>query len=1302
MLGTVIRDRYHIDSLLGRGGFSEVYEATDRVTGAPAVVKILTARDGKSNADMALRFQREALTLMDLRHDHIVGLLAFGEQTGLAYIVMEHDNGVSLTDYLRTAGWPTIPESIRAMTQLAEALQYVHEKGIIHQDIKPSNIILRDRRIDQCKLVDFGCALLKRSLRAEATHGVMGTIPYISPEQLRSDLEEVDARSDLYALGVTFYELLTGTSPFPRSESPQEIGRAQMGKAEPPSRCNPVVPEVLDRIALKLIEFDPARRYQSAASLLDDLREYRQQAEGRRGVAFFQVGRADEKRRQLLDDRLVGRTREIAALTAHVRGALDGAGGFVLLGGEAGFGKSRLLGEIRTIAQQLNFACFYAKCSDTAASYPYYPVVQLLQECLEYLRAIPAAQAKPVYDLLREHLSPYATELSEMAPAIVAFLDPTRRQTTDDPAARLPQFLERIALFFAETSKAGRPLLLVVDDIHWADGGTLKWLEGLAPIVLRGSRAVVICAYRSEEVGDRPALYELLKRFERGDKRIGRIPVAPLAPPQVRELLANLLPETADGFRDILQILVDFSRGSPMFILEMLRSYVDERVIRFQDGAWSIAADRIVEPVVGTSLVEIILKRLKHLAPATAAALTTASCIGRTFSRAMLFEIAGVGVADGDLALEEAVRARFIVRRQVTEGDDFSFAHDKIYETFYSSLEPARQQELHLQVARTLEERNRGDLGKHVYALAHHYWRGRDPRKAFDYVTQAAGAARRALALQQAVDFYEQAIALLPEVPEQAGRENELREQLADALTVIGQYRRAISHFRQVRNATKDELRLAALERKIGIVHFRRGEFPDAIERFQAGMKYLHSGLSDRPAVSMLVAGGYMLLGAIRRFTPRTVMLGRFRKRPDALRELVNLHLHCSLALFWVDVNRSVEDHMKCFFYAMLLGPSPELAAVWDHDAAAWLRLGRRRMMFRSVEKSRRICVALHDRLALGNNHFQRGMILQCLGDNRGSLAAMHEAMLIHEAIGAVQELELDLVFVALSHLHLGEVEKYCECTMKIMEMAERACDERGLADSYRDLARYFLLIGNLEEAKKAIGVFYRKIDKDKNPLSYCAAGGTMGAILLSENRLDRAIEFMEEVERIQKGRWLLDEWLFDTHLGLAEAYLRKLEGLRQTVEGGRRTADGPLEPDNRQPSTDNQIEHKRMLARATELQKGAERKARLHRNYLGASVRLRARLQRFQGRNKAAYASLDEAVRVLEKMDMKLELAVTLRLYGQWLASEDEVRASEFASRADELFGGCHAVANVEVRRASVIIADRPDTETPTTAPTK
>ena len=1274
MLGVVIRDRYQIDALLGRGGWSDVYEATDRESSTPVVVKILTAKDAKSDADMALRFQREALTLMDLRHDHIVSLLAFGEHLGLPYIVMEHDNGISLTDYLRTAGWPTIPETIRAATQFAEALQYVHQKGIVHQDIKPSNIILRDRRIDRCKLADFGCALLKRSLRAEAKYNVMGTIPYISPEQLRSNQNEVDARSDLYALGVTLYELLASATPFPKSDSPLEIGRAQLRKVMPPSHYNPVVPEVLDRLVLKLIEFEPARRYQSAASLLDDLREYRQQAESRRGVAFFQVGRADEKRRQFLDDRLVGRARETAVLTEHLHAAFNGAGGFVLLGGEAGFGKTRLLSEVKAIAQQLDFACFYAKCSDTAANYPYYPVVQLFQECMEYLQALPADQAAPVYDLLRDHLSPYAAELSEMAPVIVKRLEPKRRQIGDDPAARLSLFLEHIGLFFAAASLAGRPLLLVIDDIHWADGGTMKLLRMLAPIVLRDSRAVVVCAYRSEEVADRPALRDLLRHFERGDKRIAQLPVAPLAPSQVRELLANLLPETTEGFRDILQILVDFSRGSPLFILEMLRSYVDERIVRFHDGAWSIATDRIVEPVVGASLVEIILRRIQRLPPATASALATASCIGRTFLRAMLHEIAGVSVNDCDLALEEAVRARLIVRRHLTEGDDFGFAHDKIYETFYNSLEPTRQRELHLQIARKLEERNRGDLSKFVYSLAHHYLRGRDPRKAFGYLVQAAAAAHRALAMPQAVEYYQQALELLPDVPEQADRENELREQLADALTVIGQYRRAIDHFRQVRDATQDKLRLAMLERKIGSVHFRRGEFPDAIEHFKAGMKYLRSGLSDRTAVSMLIGTAYLLLGAVRRFAPRTMMLGRFRKRETALRELVNLHLHCSFALFWVDVHRGFESHMKCFFYAMLLGKSVELATVWDHDAAAWLRLGRRRLMFRSLEKGRRICVELNDRLALGNNYFQRGMILHCLGDNHGTIAAMTEAARIHEAIGAALELEMDNVFIAVAHLHLGDLETYCEFTVKTMELAEKVNDERGLADSYRDLARYLLLIGNVEEAKKAIGVFYRKIDKDKNPLSYCAASGTMGAILLRENRLDRAIEFMEEVERIQKGRWLLDEWLFDTHLGLAEAYLRKIEA----------------EPNL--PAA----ERKRMFARAEELQRLAEKKARLHRNYLGASVRLRARLQWFRGRNKAAYAALDEAVRILEKQEMKLELAATLRLYSQWLKIEDEAGAGAFAARANALFRECQVPADSERQRVGVIVVEPSDAHSP------
>src|SRR5438477_1562300 len=265
LIGTVFDGRYKIVRKLGSGGMADVYLAEDQELGRRVALKMLNDRHA-SDAQFVERFRREAQNAAGLNHPSIVSIFDRGHAEGTYYIAMEYLDGRTLKELLVRNGPPPIPVAVDYARQILSALGFAHRKGIVHRDIKPHNIVVRkDGRL---KVTDFGIARSGASQMTEAG-SIVGTAQYLSPEQARG--AAVDARSDLYSLGILLYEMLTGKVPF-TGDAPVEIAMKHLSAIpEPPSKLRPEVPHDLDAVVMRAIAKDPDLRYQTAEEMDADL-----------------------------------------------------------------------------------------------------------------------------------------------------------------------------------------------------------------------------------------------------------------------------------------------------------------------------------------------------------------------------------------------------------------------------------------------------------------------------------------------------------------------------------------------------------------------------------------------------------------------------------------------------------------------------------------------------------------------------------------------------------------------------------------------------------------------------------------------------------------------------------------------------------------------------------------------------------------------------------------------------------------------------------------------------------------------
>ena len=606
---------------------------------------------------------------------------------------------------------------------LARVVGQMHGQGLVHRDIKPANVLVDDD--GHVRLTGFGIASRLRRERQPLTppEAIAGTFAYMAPEQTGRMNRSVDARSDLYSLGVTLYELLTGDRPF-RALDPMEWIHCHIARQpQPPGERVAALPDTVGAILLKLLAKNPEDRYQTASGLEIDLRRCQGEWEAHGRIAPFTLAAHDVPNRLVVPETLYGRDADIAVLVeAFDRMVSRGAAGLALVSGYAGIGKSSIVNELHKVLVPSRGLFAAGKFDQYKRDIPSATLAQAFQGLVRQLLSRNDEELAAWRGELLTALGPNGQVMVGLIPELALVIGeqpPSPVVEPQDAAVRFQRVFRSLVGVFARPE---HPLVLFIDDLQWLDAETLELLASLVtqPDDLH---LLLIGAYRDNEVGPAHPLSRTLTAIRAAGGALAEVRLTPLTAGHVAQLCADALHTDTDRTAPLAGLIFEKTGGNPFFAIQFLTALAEERLLTFdaRRSAWQWDIDRIRAKGITDNVADLMAAKLSRLAAGTREALGDLACLGHAADVRTAALVRGTSEAQLQATVREAVEAGLLL---LVNGV-FTFVHDRVHEAAYALVPPGGRAAAHLRIGRVLMSLTPpAELDDRIFEIVNQFARG--------------------------------------------------------------------------------------------------------------------------------------------------------------------------------------------------------------------------------------------------------------------------------------------------------------------------------------------------------------------------------------------------------------------------------------------------------------------------------------------------------------------------------------------------------------------------------------------------
>lgn len=1180
----VLRQRHHGATIL----------AHDLQTSETVVLR--SAR-GRLSPSRQSEIQETVARIHALRPRCVGAATTAGHADDVVYVESPYVPGTSLAARLAD-GRLTVPESLSITAGILADLVQAHAGGVLHAHLRPGNVILPPAgSMSAALLVDY---FESPTSPLAATFGVIDVdlVRYLSPEQAGLINRQIDERSDLYSVGALLYHCLAGRPLF-EAATLRDILRNHL--LMPPPRLAVAgghIPAVVDEIAQRLLRKDPDDRYQSAAAALRDVTAAIDSLQSSGNHPAIVIGAAD-RRRTITEPAFIGRAAELARLTDALEDAAHGGGGLVLVSGESGAGKSRLLAEFRHRAEGAQTWMLDGQGVDRAASQPLQLLANVGTEVALAAEGNPAL-AERLRALLTDHRAALTTILPDLAP-----LWPEPALPAPTPISTPPLRAAEAVISLIDTlGTPDRPAVIILDDCQWADELSLevlvRWARQSAGPRSAPCHVLVVAAVVEEWCGrDHP-----LRSIEPAH----RLRLSAFAPTEGRNLVASMAGAISDDGVDAVLALAE---GNPFMITAVLRGMVEAGAIVSGSGGWEYRPG-IAAAQASSQAAELLSQRVRLLDEPTRVLLSWGAILGPAFDPAVARALAEQSNDVAERALAQAIERHLIWRESASQ---VAFVHTRLRAAFLDLVPDDDAPRWHARAAEVIEDRD----PTQSFDLAYHYDAAGQPTRALDHALRSGATALRRYDLELAERQYRIAERGI-RFADHPGDRRVVAEALGSIHLLRGRYQAATERLRYARTLEGDILGTARIDAQLGELAYKQGDVDQASALLQNALTALGERIPTSP-VGFIVALLWELTRRGWALASRPVR----RRRRDAQRAPA-AHLAAQLRnrLFytWMSGNRGNRESAWLLLRQLNeLGPAPhdrEFAHAYAVAGAAisvvWPPLWKRALRF--TDKAKKIHERLSDPWGVGQALHMRGFVLHAGGQFIDAADSCQRAVEILERAGDSWERNTAAWIRALCLYRAGQLPEAQGCARRTHEQAVAAGDALTEALSL------------LTWAKATNGIVPADLIDSAAGWSGSDLEGTVALLqahalqLRARGELDGAVTALEKAERQLRDSRVMDVYFVSVLPWLATLYREQAEQTSPFAPHARRT----------------------LIRRARRAARRAARHAFIYRNERPHALRELGMVAALAGRRRRARRLLDRSARIAQEQQALTEYRQTVR----------------------------------------------------------
>lgn len=811
---------YSIREMVAEGKHTMIFRAQRKSDDRFVIIKLLKTESVAPKHVEQLTHEFNMLSKLD--SPYVVRALELVPIQNSLVLVMEDFNGTPLSRLLEEEEWDLL-FSLEIAMNIASAIGDIHHQNIIHKDIKPQNILI-NLETKKTKIIDFGIATqLSREMQAVLTpEELKGSISYMSPEQTGRMNRSLDYRSDLYSLGITFYQLFTKKLPFD-ANTPLELIHMHIAQQPlPPNEVDSEIPKMLSNIILKCMSKEAEHRYHSAFGLHYDLEACRQSLIMTSEITPFEIGTHDVFDHFSYPEKLYGRQKELNFINQCFKEVWGGSTLLLTLSGYSGVGKSSLVFEAQKNLPSGSGRFAYAKFDQFKHAIPYYGLIQAFQVIIQQLLTEPDEILQEWKERILEAVGDSGKVLSDVIPEIELIIDVQPSVEPLSPQENANRFNFVMVNFLKAIARPDCPLVLFIDDLHWADEPSLKLLE-LFFSNSTVSNFLIIAAYRDNEVTPFHPLAISLREIATHGSKVINLPVTPLSAESIQEMIQDTFFGPSKQTQELTQLLFRKTQGNPFFTLQLLKLLYEKELFFFdkERGYWTAQLEAIAASQVSDNVADLMIAKLKSLPEQVLEVLKIGATVGNRFDLELLTKVSDLpkekilqsinSAQQEDLILQERQQTGFVGSKQKElvalqpATQYYHFLHDRIQQGTYSLLNEGEKEKLHYAIGTALLRATSPeklaeksiDIVNHLNAADPSLLTEEDKANLIQLNLSAGLKAKDSAAYLSAIQYFLKGIELLPKDSWETSYEltNELYQNLALSQMISGNIKQAEEHF---------------------------------------------------------------------------------------------------------------------------------------------------------------------------------------------------------------------------------------------------------------------------------------------------------------------------------------------------------------------------------------------------------------------------------------------------------------------------------------------------------------------------